>query len=344
MNAGGRRNVARWSVIFHLFETHNFFGNVYTTSIHFINFINQRIMVVGGKMVENEFKIKFDGQLYQVDAQTFITSLVNISAIIQEVNQELQTDKKIDIKIKAIEKGSFIAGLSLQEVAMASQGLFNSQDLAVAANIVTVLVGLYTLKKHLGGKKAKKVEEQGDKISIENDKGIIQIFDNRSYGIFTRNQVVNDAISNNFAVLEDDPSVSGFEILNPSDKVLFEAEREEFNALSIKSEAIEEDKKENIVVATVVVHKIVFDDRYKWEFYYNGNKISAYVTDADFFSRINLGEKFSKGDSLKVDLQINQIFDPSVNIYVNHSYQINKVHEHMPRAEQSKLNIDGDTP
>ena len=286
---------------------------------------------------EDEFKIKFGGQVHQIDAQTFINSLINISTIIQEINQELESGKKIEIKIKATEKGSFITTLSLQETIDTAQRLFTRENITLIANIIEIFAGVLFIKGHLGSKKPKNIEEKGDKIKIENNEGVINIFDNRTYGIYNRNQVIGDAISNNFSTLENDPSIDEFEIIYKEGKSIFKAVKEDFSILATKTEIADENKRARIIVATIITHKIVWENRYKWEFYYGPNKISAYVKDDEFFQKIEKGKSFSKGDALRVDLQINQIFDKSAGIFVNHSYQINKVHEHMLKGKQMKL-------
>lgn len=285
--------------------------------------------------VNNEFKIKFGGQLHQVDANTFIYSLVNISTVIQEINQELRSDKKIEIKIKATEEGSFITTLILEHGAGLAK-LFTTENINLTASIIAIFAGVFTIKEFLKNKKPKNEKEEGDKITIENEKGNVLIIDNRTYGIYNRNQIINDAISNNFSTLESDPSIDDFEIISEN-KSLFKAERENFDQLATKSEVADKQRKEKIVSANLILHKVVFEDKYKWEFYYSGNKISANIVDNEFYKKIDKGEPFAKGDALKVELQINQIFDEGVGIYINHSYQINKVIEHIPRSQQLKI-------
>jgi len=285
--------------------------------------------------VNNEFKIKFGGQLHQVDANTFIYSLINISTVIQEINQELRSDKKIEIKIKATEEGSFVTSLILEQGASLAK-LFNSDNIRLTADIITIFAGVFAIKGFLNNKKPRSEKEEGDRITIENEKGNILIIDNRTYGIFNRNQIINDAISNNFATLESDPSIDNFEIISEG-KALFKTERDNFDQLATKSEVADKQKKEKIIDAYLILHKVVFEDKYKWEFYYSGNKISANIVDAEFYKKIDKGELFAKGDTLRVELQINQIFDEGVGIYINHSYQINKVFDHIPRGKQLKM-------
>ena len=66
------------------------------------------------KSLQNEFKIKFDGELNQIDANTLINSLINVTSIIQEINESFDTKKIIEIKIKALSKGSFLIHFGLE--------------------------------------------------------------------------------------------------------------------------------------------------------------------------------------------------------------------------------------
>jgi len=59
------------------------------------------------EITDNDFKIKFDGQQHQVDANVLISSLIHTTTIVQEVNKYLNSGKKIDINVKSLEKGSF---------------------------------------------------------------------------------------------------------------------------------------------------------------------------------------------------------------------------------------------
>ncbi len=85
--------------------------------------------------------------------------------------------------------------------------------------------------------------------------------------------------------------------------------------------------------------KIVFEEKYKWEFYYKNHKITAKIDDAEFFKKINSGEKFGKGDVLRVELEIFQIKDEVADVFVNHSYRILKVIEHRPRQQQREFDL-----
>ncbi len=289
---------------------------------------------------DNEFKIKFDGQLHQVDANTLINSLVNISTILEEVNTELHPDEKTKVKIKALSQGSFLVHLFIEGQKLA-QSMISPTGIATTASLVTIVTGLFAVKKHLLGTKPKETKEiEGNNVEITNEKGNVLVVESLTLNLYQHNQPIQDAISNNFETLENDSSVDAFGITDTNEHVLFNATRDEFNEMAIKSVAVDEDKKTIIESATVHIFKIVFQDNYKWEFYYKGNKISANITDTEFFAKIDKGERFAKGDTLIAELQINQLFDPAVNTWVNHSYQINKVIKHIPRDEQQKFSFE----
>ncbi|MGI6514845.1 MAG: hypothetical protein ACOX3D_10905 [Syntrophomonadales bacterium] len=74
------------------------------------------------------------------------------------------------------------------------------------------------------------------------------------------------------------------------------------------------------------VLKLVFKRNRKWEFIYNGMKISAYIDDDGFWARVDRGESFRKGDIIKADLEITRVFDEEVNTHVNMRYKVIKVY------------------
>src|SRR3989338_8377543 len=125
---------------------------------------------------KDEFKIKFDGQLHQVEANTLINSLINISAILEESNTEIHPDEKIEIKIKALSEGSFLIHLLVEGVKNA-QAMITAGSLATGANLITILTGLFIIKKHLSGKAPKNTKEENEKVSITNEKGNVLVIE-----------------------------------------------------------------------------------------------------------------------------------------------------------------------
>jgi len=289
----------------------------------------------------NNFKIKFDGQAHQVDAQVLISSLIHTTTIIQELNRYLDSGKKIDIKVKALEKGSFLIHLELLETAFESlKTIFTKENIIVASSLITGLVAFIQLKKHLKGKPPKDVKTENSTTVIINGDGNQLSIDSNIYQIYENSTVINDALSQNFDTIDQDPAISAFEIIDEKEKPYVRVERSDFKDLSQKTEIIDDNKKTIIENTRLYIVRLSFEEGLKWDFYYRGNKISAKITDPNFQKLIDQGASFAKGDVLEVELHINQIFDNSVNTYINKSYQINRIIQHYNRNEQQKIKFE----
>ncbi len=284
-----------------------------------------------------DFKITFTGQLHQVNADTLISSLINISSVIQEINNEINPDKKINIKIKALSKGSFEILWGLQQQLIDAVNLLPSID--KTADILTILVGLLTIKEFLKGEKPKSVQETNEQeIRIENNNGNIIIINNSTFKIYRENEKANESINNFFDAAENEPAIEGLEIKGYGEH--FYVPREIFPALAATNLLLEknEDERDKILRdARLRAVKIVFEPGRKWEFIYSGIKISANITDEGFFNKISQGESFAKGDVFIADIKIKQKYDPSVLEYLNISYEITKIKDHLSRPQQADM-------
>jgi hypothetical protein len=262
------------------------------------------------------------------------------SSIIQELNRELNTGRKIDVKIKALEKGSFLIHIDLVETALDSlRNLLTRENIETASAIIAAFVGLIELKKFLRGKKAKTKKEESERVKIENENGEVIYIENFTYNVYEKNNIVKDALSQSFESLENDSSITGYEITDNQEKPLVRVEKDDFEYLSVKSEEVSDDERITTVAARLNIVKVSFDSKLKWEFIFKGNKISAKSDDPVFQDRIDKGEAFCKGDVLEVELSIKQKFDKTVNTFLNKSYKINRIINHIRREEDPKLNF-----
>lgn len=300
-------------------------------------------LITNLNVMDTDFKIKFDGEQHQIDANILINNLIHTTSIIQEINRELHSGKTIDIKIKALQKGSFLIHIDLVETTFDSlKNLLTRENIETAAAIIGGFVGLIELKKFLKGREIKSKDEVGNKIKIENENGEVIFIENFVYNVYENNTIVKDALSQSFETLENDNSITGYEITDRDENPLVRVDREDFEYLSLKSEKLNKDEKILIQSASLNIVKLSFDNKLKWEFYFKGNKITAKVEDPNFQKRIDNGESFSKGDMLEVEFEIKQKFDKTVNTFVNKSYKINRIINHIKREDPPKFNFDND--
>ncbi|MGV4530489.1 hypothetical protein [Ornithobacterium rhinotracheale] len=290
-------------------------------------------------MKNTDFKIVFDSDNHEVDVETLVGCLMHTSNIIQEVNRSLETDKKIEIKIKALEKGSFEVHIELVEKLIAS--LFSSNSINYAAGIVTTVGGLYHFAKFLAGNKPRKIENQGDNIKVENNKGDVTIIKGNVYNIYNENKAVRDNISKQFEVLKKNDDISGFKFESKSTQTYIS--EEEFAAVATKIEALDDrDKEPKVEIkedCKLYIVRASFSNDLKWDFIYNGDKISAKMNDENILSAIDNGEQFAKGDYMVADMEITLYYDPSYGIHTKtkDSYKILKYKEHIKGPKQTSL-------
>lgn len=290
----------------------------------------------------NESKLKFDGELNEVDAATLGYSLLNVTNIIQEVNQDLGTGQKIEIKVKAHTPGSFLVHLALDpSQVMPLMSLVTAENVEAAAKaagaIITTVTALFGIRKKLKGEPPKEIQQKGDEVQIHSGDGSVIVVEQKTYNTYFNNPKVNDALSKTFKTLESDPSVTGFEITDAEERPLFEATRDDFHGMALSTSVPQAQTKSIIQVAKLHIVKPSFERNLKWDVVLNGIRTPVAMNDEDFLNRIDKGERFGKGDVLDVELQIDQVLDPNIDTYINKAYQINKVVEHIPRAEQQSL-------
>ena len=138
--------------------------------------------------------------------------------------------------------------------------------------------------------------------------------------------------------MKADPEINDYQVLDEHKKSAITVRREEFFTGDHNQKEEDQDQNNKTVKSEVIVSivKASFDKKLKWDFAYEGNKISAYVTDPDFQIRIDKGESFSKGDCLLVDLETTSKWDESIKAALN-TYKIIKVQRHIKPPEQKSF-------
>lgn len=283
-----------------------------------------------------QFGVRFDKDEHEIDTETYIQALSSLSTLIKEANYQSDGHERISISVVAQDEGSFHVDLALK----AARSLLNGASVGYLANLVTITAGLFGLRKVHDKMDTSKTVINGDEVTIKDTQGdVIYHTTKNIYNIYTTDQVVQDALSNNFKSLNDDNSISAFEIENNDD--VTRIERDEFEKLAKKVEVKVEEQEQVEIPANLVIVKVVFEgeDR-KWDFLYNGVKISAIVIDDNFWEQINGGKSFSKGDALVADLRIIREYDPTVAAFINKEYQVINIREHHPRGYREQLNLE----
>lgn len=285
------------------------------------------------------FHIKFEKQQHSINADTYVQSLVSLSTIVREINYQSGTGPGVTVNVLAEEPGSFDVALQIAEVYNNNRELINAT--VALSTIVSTVVGLLQLRLMLNGADTSKSEIQGDQVNIKDvDGNVIFQTNNTTYNIYMSNQAVNDALSDQFQAVNKDREVEAVEIASSNERARFT--RDDFSVLAEKRIIETADNEEVTMPAQLKISKLVLDNRdRKWEFVYQGVKISARVDDESFWDRILAGEiRFANGDVLVGDLRIIREYDQAVDTYLNKEYIVSNIRQHLPRVHHEQSAFD----
>ena len=280
-------------------------------------------------------KIVFGGESHEIDAEVLIESLVNYSIVTQEASTYLSPDSKVNIKIKATQRGSF--ELIHEIIAYAGNNLFTDHSVQFAAALVAIVGGLYKFKKWLSKNGAPERIEHNEKdntVKIKNNKGEIEI-NQTVFNVYQTSEAARDGLKKTFSKLKDAREIDDFEIIDQdTNKEIFRVEKSDFESMS--SDVGEPEQRKQTIVKRdqeLNLFKIVFKEGHKWEFFYQNNRIYASVNDSEYVKKVTKGEiSFRSGDRIIADLEIIQIYHEAAGVFVNDEYHITRVKEHIPRS------------
>lgn len=283
------------------------------------------------------YTFKYDADGDSIDLNTVLVSQIHFSTILNEIKNEIMPESDLSIKIRPLEKGSIPFDFTLNVAWI--QNLLSRENIEFASAIVGSLVGLIQLKIWLKGRKPTRIEIRDNKVIVHLDGVQIEV-DRSVYNIYDKNAVVDVAIKKAFEAIDHDEEITGIEIQDSKKVPLLIVERPEFQELTVSNSNLEPSiqiepvRRENLIIT-----KVVFEKGFKWQFFLpTGRKINAAIEDEAFMERINSGEKFAKGDNLLVELQVEKVFDRTVNIFIEKDFTVIKVLSHTPRPDPPQQN------
>ena len=287
-------------------------------------------------MKTRRMQIVFEGQSNQIDANTLINVLIHYQTVITEANKELGGGAKtIDLKVNAIEKGSFIIDVSLVE---SLTQIFTGENIGYVADLCAIVGGVFGAYKILKGKPAKTEDEQ-KAISIKGNDNKLNVTYNKTIIKVYNQPLVRESISKSIETADADVNVEGLKVDSGNKKpVLFEKEHfKEYIYDDFDSEKNLPDEQVEIVDALLTIIALNFEPGSRWQFLYNGFKIPMIVKDDALMKKIDEGERFGKGDAIHVKMRIVKRHNPIYKAYENKSYKIVEFLEHIEAPRQPDL-------
>ncbi len=293
--------------------------------------------------VTTEYQLYFGGG-DELDAATLGSVLLNTVALTEEANKEIGIGQSLEIKVKSNRKGSFIVDLAFISLnnAHALIPLITLDNIKLVKSsiedIAKLVSGVLNLRKQLKDETPVKIENKGDEVVITTGSHNEIHVNEKTFNFYFNNDRAKQSVQEIFKALNNDNTVQDFSILDAEKNKLFEVERKEFPLLTNSLTASTDTKKIIRQKAQLNIVTLSFKTDNKWRFIFGGYPITAAITDAAFVKKVTEGiESFANGDSLDVELEIEQEFNQAANTYVNKRHTIIKVLKHIPRPKQIPL-------
>lgn len=310
---------------------------------------------------DSNFEIKLGGLPRRITADTMAEALVGFSAALEEINRLVNPGYSAQLYVEDISPGSVRIRLSLtktQKAAIAGAAVVLVGDIAVE------LLGnyLYDALNPPPPPALCKTEVLPDgSVKFSADGRCEQILSREAYerlSAVRKNPRVAAAVSTAVEAVERDPHVTSLgvskpkqppriEITRPQMRKVIEHTRERMppgyqfvlpHAVKITQvlDAIETTKEPAPVTKKrtretranlVIIKAVLLRSKRKWQFNWNGIKVSAPIKDASFFDKLEAGDiALHQGDALDADLLIKQEFIEAANVWQNKSYEVVKVY------------------
>ena len=278
-----------------------------------------------------------------IDVKNLASNLLSFANLVQRVSALITEDKNIiDIKIKAMSKGSFDISLILmqKEVWETITNFFASKDYNAIKEIFFILFGsgvvasggIIGLYKFLKNKKPKDIKTNNNgTLTLKNEENQEFIASKDLLKTF-KDIEVQQAIKE---VIKDTLSKEGLDSISFKTKNTTEIiTKEEANYFDISIQDNEEIiEHENIAIYSII--SLTFKEDNKWTLNDGNTQIKATITDESFLQKIENGEiAFTKYDKLKCRVLLKQNIKDKLP---KNDYTILEVLEHIKASKQINL-------
>lgn len=297
------------------------------------------------KMLKKTVSVEFGGNIEEVDISTFYNVILAYTETVKASAKYIDPDIVINTRIKAVKYGCLTVDLSI--VGNVIENLFKDPQTSLNTinGAVGIASGIYGLVRWFGKHK----EVRGYSESNKNGKVTITASDGAQITVdesVTKVYMMNDKnvkkVSSSFNDLDSDGDIASISFSDENGEVLYSATKEEFKTIAEAPLFSPTDTKEIVREHVLVnVQKVVFDltANNKWDFIYDGFKISARIFDDQFMTKELPETSFRVGTTMKVDLVLVQKYSNREKGYVNVEYKIIKVYEVIQPCEQDHLPI-----
>ncbi|WGD29686.1 hypothetical protein AncyloWKF20_18280 [Ancylobacter sp. WKF20] len=291
---------------------------------------------------DDSFVIHFGGEAHDLDAETFSNTLLALAATVEAINSIINPGFSAELRVEEVGPGSF--RVRLRKTTASLKNLFS--DRRVEAIILSLVASLlYDALK--GGAPPPVIVVNTNEVIVEYQGNTVVVprVVYEAKAKVEKSTEVRRGLTRTIEAVEKDPRVYSFGITaDLSDPVpLIEIPRAKFLQVKEHLQPLPDTERRFVDEETrVVVHKAVFEKSgRKWEFIWQGRRISAPISDMAFFDSLKSRTiSIAQGDTFDAVLRIYQSRDPFSGVWMHDSYEIVRMGTKVASADPTvKLDI-----
>jgi len=285
---------------------------------------------------EDSFTLHFGGDYSRINAYTLATTLVGIADAAKAANATLNPGFEIEVVVESLGQGSFRA--TLRTVYAEAENIFSKESLR---NVVLAVVASFIYQHTLAPESDVIVNVTGDEVVVT--QGDTRVVIPRHVHEATQEvenipsfrRGIGDAIRS----VEIDEAIDNFGIAAGTAPPDFTIPRERLGTLTQEIAAPRSLERDVVEITDLQITRAILERSNKrWQFVWNGVRISAPVLDQSFYNDFfDHTITLAPGDVLRVRLKIKQKLNEDIGIYINESYEVLEVMDHFPRPKQTLL-------
>lgn len=290
------------------------------------------------RQIDDEIILYFGCQDSRINAYTLASALVSFADAAKAANNQINPGYDIEIVVEALGNGSFKA--KIRAIYRSARNLFSKNRVeAIILGIVATIIYDHTLAPNHDVK----VEINDDSVIIV--QGEKQIIVPRNVYNATKDlkgdPELKRSVSSFFRSIDQDTSIKSIGVSTRMDALPpeLQVQRDEIHKAAILPEGDKPKTRSVPENAEIQILKAILErSKRRWEFSWRGIRISAPITDPNFYTEFFAHRiTIAPGDTLEVKLLIHQVLDPDTGVYTNEDYEVIEVLRHIPRAVQSDL-------
>lgn len=294
-------------------------------------------------MSEEKLTMKFGGS-EDIDMETLSISLNSTLMALKAIAMaETGEEDFCKFKVKDVRHGSF--DIDIVQITNAINVL--NTFIPTAAGIMTIYVGILTIRNHNAGKKPKDISVKDGKAEITNDAGEKITVNAEVLNVYMNNKEIEDSSAEMMKAISADPSRTDLEIEHKAgrkvEKVTYKHDNISAMSTRVPIETIDdihEQSNSRHIMLSVIKPDLVGDT--KWIVSNADQKMPVVIKDEDFLDGVHNNEiSFNGATVLEADLLTEVVKSSNGKIYDEKTkYTVTKIYKiHQKKIKKNKLNL-----